>query len=70
MNEQLLIDKIEKSGFSKSFIAESLGLSRPWLYNKLSGKREFKASEIKRLSKLLNLSASEKDAIFFANAVD
>lgn len=52
MNNELLCEKISCSHLSKSFIAEYLGLTRQGLYNKLSGEREFKGSEIKKLSVL------------------
>lgn len=70
MNSSLLYNKINSSKLSKSYIAESLGLTRQGLYNKLSGKREFKGSEIKKISDLLNLSEQEKEDIFFADFVD
>lgn len=70
MNDELLREKIASCNLSKSFIAESLGLTRQGLYNKLSGIREFKGSEIKKLSLLLELSNSEREAIFFKDFVD
>lgn len=70
MNDELLRKKIDSSNLSKSFIAECLGLSRQGLHNKLIGEREFKGSEIKKLSILLNLSDSERESIFFTDFVD
>lgn len=70
MNNSLLSDKIGSSKLSISSIAESLGLTRQGFYNKLNGESEFKGSEIKKLSALLNLSTQEKEAIFFADYVD
>lgn len=70
MNNSLLYSKINSSKLSKSYIAESLGLTRQGLYNKLSGEREFKGSEIKKISDLLNLSEQEREDIFFADFVD
>ena len=70
MNDELLLEKIASSHLSKSFIAECLGLTRQGLYNKLSGEREFKGSEIKKLSALLKLSDGERESIFFADCVD
>lgn len=70
MNETLLAEKIEHNSLSKREIAESLGLTRQGLYNKLKGVSEFKGSEIKKLSDLLSLSEKEKEAIFFADCVD
>ena len=69
MNGELLSEKIEKSRFSKSMIAEELGLTRQGLYNKLNGIREFKANEIKKMIRLLGLSEQEQRAIFFADNV-
>ena len=66
----LLTDIIDESGFTKKEIAEQLGLYRKGLYNKLNGEKEFKASEIRKLSRLLNLSGSDKNQIFFNDYVD
>lgn len=70
MNTGLLMAKIEKSGRSKSELAELLGITRQGLYNKLSGESEFKSSEIRILSGLLSLTPEERDLIFFADYVD
>ena len=66
----LLERKIEDSGLRKSKIAEMLGITRQGLYKKISGDSEFKSSEIKMLSEILNLDAAERDTIFFADYVD
>ena len=70
LNLDLLNFKIEQSHTSKSEIAEALGITRQGLYNKLNGEKEFKGSEIKIISQMLNLSANERDNIFFADFVD
>ena len=70
MNDELLREKIASCNLTKSAIAESLGLSRQGFLNKLIGLREFKGSEIKKLSLILGLSAREREAIFFADYVD
>ena len=69
MNESLLVKCIENSNFTKSAIAEGLGLTRQGLHNKLTGLREFKGSEIKKLIQMLDLSEQEQQAIFFADDV-
>lgn len=66
----LLTNIIGERGFTKNEIAEQLGLTRQGLYNKLNGEKEFKASEIRKLSRLLNLSDSDKNQIFFNDYVD
>lgn len=64
MNIKLLSEKINLSNISRASIAESLGITRQGLFNKLSGVREFKSSEIMKLSMLLELTPEEKEAIF------
>ncbi len=61
---------IKDSGMTIVAIAEKAGILRETLYNKINGESEFKASEISALSKVLNLSNEERDAIFFANEVE
>lgn len=67
MNLQLLEDKIKENGISKSSLAGELGITRQSLFDKLSGIREFKFSQIKMLSRILNLTAKERELIFFAD---
>lgn len=69
MNLDLLKNKIEQSNTSRNAIAEALGITRQGLYNKLDGKKEFKGSEIKIISSMLNLTPAERDAIFFNDYV-
>lgn len=49
------------------YLAQKLDLSEYGFVLKIDGKNEFKVSEIKRLVAILNLSAKEKDQIFFAD---
>lgn len=70
MDLAFLMRIINDSNFTKSEIAEQLGLTRQGLYNKLNGEKEFKASEIRKLSKILNLADEEKNQIFFSDCVD
>lgn len=70
MNLELLLSKIEQAKISRNTIAEKLGITRQGLYNKLDGKKEFKVSEINLISKMLNLTSDERDAIFFNDFVD
>ena len=66
-NTELLNQKIEMSGYKRSFIAKQLGLSAYGLAKKIQNETEFKASEINALCVLLNIvSPEEKEAIFFA----
>lgn len=66
-NVELLKEKVAKSGLKSSFIAEQLGISRTSWYNKLNGKYEFTAGEIKSLCNALHItSLRERDEIFFS----
>lgn len=65
-NTSLLEQYIEKSGYKKSYIAQQLGISAYGLALKINNKTEFKGSEMQILSKLLKISARDKNAIFFA----
>lgn len=57
---------IRASGYRIAFIAGQLGLSYPGLKKKIDGETEFKASEIITLSNILDLTAEERETIFFA----
>lgn len=61
---------IQESGVSISFIARKIGITREGFYKKMNNETEFKASEISCLKKVLNLTNSERDAIFFAKQVE
>ena len=65
-NGDLLKKMIHKSGIKLKFIAEKLGVSPYGLKLKIDGKNEFKNSEIIIICETLNLSKSDRDAIFFA----
>ena len=66
-NTELLNEKIEMSGYKRSYLAKQLGLSAYGLAKKIQNETEFKASEINALCVLLNIvSPEEKEAIFFA----
>jgi len=67
-NTALLEQIIEKSGFKKSYIAKSIGITAYSLAKKIRNENEFKASEINGLCNLLKIeTADEKERIFFAS---
>lgn len=67
-NSEALREKIDESGYKRSYIADRLGISRESLNQKVSGRREFKASEISQLCEILGISdLHTKEHIFFAN---
>ncbi|MCF0107038.1 MAG: helix-turn-helix transcriptional regulator [Holdemanella sp.] len=51
-------------------LANEIGISYQSLSLKANNKREFKAGEIMRIQKELNLTSHERDSIFFENKVD
>lgn len=61
---KLLREAIDSSGMSITFISNKIGISREALYKKINNTTEFKASEITKLSKILNLSNRARDVIF------
>ena len=70
MDRALLFAAIERSGIKQYKLAEALNLSRTGFALKVSGENDFKMGEIAALSKVLNLNAQERDAIFFSDNVD
>lgn len=66
----LLRDKIQDSGMTMVAISRKSGILRETLYNRLNGVGDFTAKEMMALSDTLNLSNSDRDAIFFAHAVE
>lgn len=60
---------IARSGVKKGVLAEHLGLCYAALCNRLTGKTEFRASEIERLAYDLHLSPEDVWNIFFSGGV-
>lgn len=66
-NVELLNKKVEESGLKSAYIAKRLGISRASWYNKIKGKSQFTAGEIKELCDVLHIkSLREKEEIFFS----
>ena len=65
-NTELLREKINASGYKLQFVAEKCGLTYFGLMKKVNNETEFKASEIKALKDLLNLTDDDATKIFFA----
>ena len=65
-NTTALRDAVSRSGLKYRAIAGEMGISPYTLQKKIDNETEFKASEIVRLSDLLDLSDAERNAIFFA----
>lgn len=65
-NTRKLRDEIQSKGLKYTFVAAYLGLTPNGLKKKIENDSEFKASEIKKLYELLELSELERSEIFFA----
>ena len=65
-NIDFLKEKMNESGMTVVAIAEKSGILRETLYNRLSGKGEFTATEIVGLTRTLNLTRAERDKIFLS----
>lgn len=61
--------KIIISNLSISDFATKIGMGRTQLWKRMNGVVPFKVSEIKNISKVLNLSPNEICSIFFPNEV-
>lgn len=70
MNTEMLKARLEIAGIRLNAVAAKIGITRQGLYNKLSGCTEFKSSEIRALSEMLNLSSDDRELIFFSDYVD
>ena len=69
INLALLEEKIKKSGMKRIAIAEKMHLTTAGLANKLKGKRDFNATEIKGIAAAINLTGEDILNIFFADNV-
>ena len=69
INLDLLTKKIEQSGMKRKVIAEKMNLTTAGLRNKLIGKRDFNATEIKSIAHAINLTGDDILNIFFADDV-
>lgn len=65
-NTDLLEAYIDRSGYKRSHIAATMGLSSYALALKINNKNEFKASEIEVICNLLGINTKDRMAIFFA----
>lgn len=58
--------EVARKGVSNRAISQALGISEQAFYNKMSGKAEFKESEIKKIAQVLLLTSDDVNRIFFA----
>lgn len=65
INTELLLEKLNKSGFTMTFVAKELGITYQAFLDKVNNKREFTYGEIISLGQLLHLKGKEVNKIFF-----
>ena len=63
---ELFYDAIDRSGYKIRFLLDELNLTYQGFQNKAENISEFKPSEIQKLTKILGLSKTQRDKIFFA----
>lgn len=66
MNEMELRGEMARQGFTVKKLAESIGIGKKAMSAKLTGKSDFRQSEIKKISTVLKLDNARIIAIFFA----
>ena len=67
---KLLGECIERSGKKKNFLARNIGVTPTTFRFKCRGEYQFTQNEIAYLIKALDLTADERQRIFFADKVD
>ena len=65
MKRNEILAAVTRVGLTLQDVSDEIGISRQSLSNKISGKNEFKASEIKAIALLLNLTGEQVNDIFF-----
>lgn len=63
-NTALLKKRIEESGLKHKYIADKIGITVQSLGNKVSGRNEFKVSEMLIICDLLMITGRDRDIIF------
>ncbi|MBQ8893052.1 MAG: XRE family transcriptional regulator [Clostridia bacterium] len=59
--------RVHELGYTIGEVAGLIGVNEATLYRKIAGTSEFSRAEIQLLRGVLKLSATEAEAIFFAN---
>lgn len=70
MDKDLLVYYVKRGGKTLEDLAESIGISRKSLYNKMSGRTDFSATQIRNIAVFLKIGAKEICDIFFTGSVE
>lgn len=70
MKKNLFRAKLAENGLSQKDVAKELGMAENTITHKIREKSFFGINDVKKMSKLLNLTKDEVFDIFFADDVD
>ena len=70
MDKELLIYYVRRGGKTLEDLAKGIGISTKSLYNKMSGRSDFSASQIRGIATYLSIGAKEICDIFFNSYVE
>ncbi len=69
LNTRKLKGRMAEKGLTQKDIAEALGIATPTVNQKLNNVRPMDLTEAEQLAKILDISAEDFSAYFFANEV-
>lgn len=70
MDKDLLVYYVKRGGKTLEDLAKGIGISTKSLYNKMSGRTDFSATQIRKIATVLNIGAKEICDIFFTGSVE
>lgn len=70
MDKDLLVYYVRRGGKTLEDLAEGIGISTKSLYNKMSGRTDFSATQIRNIATFLGIGAKEICDIFFTGSVE
>ena len=70
MDKELLVYFVKRGGKTLEDLAKGIGISMKSLYNKMSGRTDFSASQIRAIAAFLGIGAKEICDIFFTDSVE
>lgn len=70
MDKDLLVYYVKRGGKTLDELAKGIGISTKSLYNKMSGRSDFSASQIRNIATFLSIGAKEICDIFFSSCVE
>lgn len=62
---EMMEEAIKTSGLRKRYIAEKINMRYDTMLAKISGRQEWKISEVQKLGDLIGINDDQRNAIFF-----